>query len=316
MILVISRPNDEHALAVMSELECRRVKVKLLDLADFPQNLRLSIHYTNINDPEYLVKFPDGEQLSLEALRSIWWRRPQQFVIDPEITQAPHRDFALNESHEAFAGLWRSVQTLWINDPKQDDAAHRKVYQLRIAQEVGLRIPQTLITNDPLDANAFVAARDPEPTVYKAFSATAQNWRETRLLKAAELDLLDNVKYAPVIFQEYIPAQYDLRITIIGQEIFPAAIFSQETSYQVDYRMDMGKARVEPVDLPDEVRSQLLSLMSRLGLVYGAIDMRLMPTGEYVFLEINPAGQWLFIESATQQKITGCMVDALIKGRS
>jgi glutathione synthase/RimK-type ligase-like ATP-grasp enzyme len=127
------------------------------------------------------------------------------------------------------------------------------------------------------------------------------------------LALIDNVQYAPVIFQEYIEARYDLRITVVGDSIFPAAIYSQETAYKVDFRMDIANARIEAVRLPPAVEAQLQALMARLGLVYGAIDMRLTPDERYVFLEINPAGQWLFIEQRSMQPITACLATTLAK---
>jgi len=157
----------------------------------------------------------------------------------------------------------------------------------------------------------FITEQGYERTIYKAFSATEQEWRETRLLQSEELALVDNVQYAPAIFQEYIEAQYDLRITIVGDNIFSAAIYSQETAYRVDSRMDLANARIEPVCLPPNVEAQLHTLMAQLGLVYGAIDMRLTPDGRYVFLEINPAGQWLFIEQQSKQPITACLASVL-----
>lgn len=99
---------------------------------------------------------------------------------------------------------------------------------------------------------------------------------------------------------------------MVGSELFAAAIYSQETAYPVDFRMDMQRARTEPVTLPDGVRDRVLALLRRLGLVYGAVDMRLTPDGEYVFLEINPAGQWLFVEQRTAQPITRAVVRALL----
>ncbi len=104
-----------------------------------------------------------------------------------------------------------------------------------------------------------------------------------------------------------------MRVTIVGDRIFAAAIHSQETSYKVDFRMDMANATVEPVDLPTRVEKKLHALMRRLGLVYGAIDMRLTPSGEHVFLEINPAGQWLFVEQHTRQPIAAEMARLLVE---
>ena len=97
----------------------------------------------------------------------------------------------------------------------------------------------------------------------------------------------------------------------MGDNVFAAAIHSQDTSYAVDFRIDMDAARVETFELPSDVVERLQLLMDRLGLVYGAIDMRLTPDGRYVFLEINPAGQWLFIEQRTGQPMTAAFARLL-----
>jgi len=122
---------------------------------------------------------------------------------------------------------------------------------------------------------------------------------------------IDAVRLAPVIFQAYVPAEVDLRVTVVGDHLFPAAIHSQSTDYPVDFRMSLGQARTEPAELPADVHCQLKVLMDRLGLVYGAIDMRRTPQGEYVFLEINTAGEFLFIEERTGQSISRALAEWL-----
>lgn len=313
MILVVSTASDEHAAAVLSELSKQRTPATLLDLSQFPQRMRLSMQYGAPDHHSFFLNLPDGTKLDLTDCAVIWWRRPQQFVLHPDLTRATHRNFALSESYEAFAGLWQALEAFWVNDPKKDEVAHRKAFQLRVAQDVGLTIPRTLISNDPAVVRGFIEAQGHERTIYKAFSATEQDWRETRLLRSEELALVDHVQYAPVIFQEYIEARYDLRITVIGDSIFPAAIYSQESAYKMDFRMDIANSRIEAVRLPPTVESQLHALMARLGLVYGAIDMRLTLDERYIFLEINPAGQWLFIEQRSMQPITASLANTLSK---
>ncbi|KVL88732.1 hypothetical protein WT02_14975 [Burkholderia stagnalis] len=186
-----------------------------------------------------------------------------------------------------------------MNEPARDLVAQRKPYQLKVAQDVGLEIPDTLITNCPSAVREFTCRHGASNVIFKSFSATDNEWRETRILRDEELELVDNVRYTPVIFQRYIEADVDLRITVIGNQIFTAAIHSQQTSYKFDFRMDIAHARIEPVALPKNIEDRVLELMRRLGLVYGAIDMRRTPDGRYVFLEVNPAGQWLFTELPT-----------------
>jgi glutathione synthase/RimK-type ligase-like ATP-grasp enzyme len=311
VILAISHKNDRETNVVLQELAGMRADARLLDLAEFPQSMQISCYFDGAQTRHYLLRRRSGPDIDMARCRVAWWRRPQPFVLHPELTRAEYQNFAYSESHEAFAGIWQAVDVFWVNHPTRDEVGHRKALQLRTAQEVGLNIPRTLISNDVETIRQFVALHGVERTVYKSFSATERHWRETRTLKPHEVDLLESARYAPVIFQEYIPARYDLRITVVGAELFPAAIHSQATSYTVDYRMDFGASVVEAVRLPGEVEAGLLALMSKLGLVYGAIDMRLTPDGRYVFLEINPAGQWLFIESRTGQPITTCLATLL-----
>jgi glutathione synthase/RimK-type ligase-like ATP-grasp enzyme len=311
MIVVISSELDSHATTVLAGLARLGADATLLDLSNFPVQTQLSVKYRHESAPDYRVR--DGsKELTLADCGGVWWRRPQPFQIHPDISNPGYRDFALSESQEAFTGLWLAVNAFWVNQPIRDQAAARKVYQLRLAQDVGFETPITLVTNSPDEARAFVKAQGADQTIYKAFSATAQHWRETRLLKSDEFELLDSVRFAPVIFQEYVPAQADLRITMMGENVFAAAIYSQETSYPMDFRMEIDASRVEPFDLPREVTERLHVLMDRIGLVYGAIDMRLTPDGRYVFLEINPAGQWLFVEHRTGQPMTETFVRLLV----
>jgi glutathione synthase/RimK-type ligase-like ATP-grasp enzyme len=304
VILVISHPRDEHARAVLGELEKLGAESILLDLTDVPQRYRLAAVYDSPGERSFQLIGDNRPSIDLDRCAAIWWRRPQAFSVHAEITDRTSHTFALTEATEAFAGLWQALDAWWINPPANDANAHRKVFQLRVAQDVGLSIPATLVTSDPARARAFIETHGIGRTIYKAFSGTREAWRETRLVKQEELHLLDSVRYAPVIFQHYIEATVDLRVTVVGDDIFPAALFSQQSAYPIDFRMDMANTRIESHQMPDEILVKLRELMRRLGLVYGAIDMRLTPQGEYVFLEINPAGQWLFIEAQSKQPIS------------
>ena len=133
----------------------------LLDLSRFPREMRMNVTYGRNNDQSYrLIDDRDGS-LDLSKVNAIWWRRPQPFVIDPEITSPVNQSFAQAESFSAWAGLWLCADAGWMNHPTADDEASRKVYQLKIAQEVGLEIPTTIITNDPEAARDFIQQTGP-----------------------------------------------------------------------------------------------------------------------------------------------------------
>jgi glutathione synthase/RimK-type ligase-like ATP-grasp enzyme len=302
-VLIIARREDDHAQAVKGHLQTIGNDAEILDTSLFPQIARLAMRYSCCSDERRLRLEWQDKTLDFDRYGAVWWRRPLPPTISEQMLRTSHRQFATNEAYEALAGLWQTMDANWINAPSLDLSAQHKAYQLKVAQNVGLRIPATLMTNDPNEARKFIDAHGYRQVVYKSYSSTETEWRETRLLKQDELTLLDQVQHAPVIFQHYVEASYDLRITAVGDRIFPAAIHSQQTDYPVDCRIDIGSAHIEPVEIPTEVHAKLLSLMRRLGLTYGAIDMRLTPQGEYVFFEVNPAGQFMYIEAATRQPI-------------
>ena len=222
-----------------------------------------------------------------------------------------HRGFALGEAREVFGGLWGLLNAAWVNEPQRDDLAHRKSYQLRVAEEIELLTPDTLITSSPERARQFIARNRSDQTICKAFSGTPHAWRETRVVGKEELDRLDLVRLAPVIFQQYVQG-VDIRVTVIGEHIFPAEIHIKG-DYGYDFRMNYDRLRIRATTLPGDVEAKVRLLMQRLGLVYGAIDFRRTEGGEHYFLEINPAGQWLFIEQHSRQPITEAMAATLMR---
>jgi len=315
MILIISTPQDVHAQAVMKALTERGVTGHhILDLSEFPMRMDLGISMADGGENQFAVRLADGTRLDLGAATAIWWRRPQSFGLPPSMTDPVHRAFANQECDFAFRGMWQCTSALWVNDVTRDAAASHKPWQLAIAKELGLSIPRTLITNRPEDAERF-CAESTGPVIYKAFLASPMAWRETRVLRPEDRSMLASVRYAPVIFQSFVPARYDLRVTVIGERILAAGAETATGEYQADIRMNPG-IKWKPYELPQETASRLLALVRRLGLEYGAVDFRVTPDGEHVFLEINPAGQFLFIENATGMKIADTLAGHLADART
>ncbi len=309
MILIASHDADDHARAVLERIHAAGHPVTQVDTAEYPGRTTLALRYGDDGGGQLVSR---GAALALDRIGCVWWRRPLPYALDPELDPST-ASFAFTECHEAISGMWHSLDAMWVNPPASDEVAHHKPLQLARAEEVGLSVPRTLITNDPEAAREFVEDVGVGRTIYKTFIATEENWRETRLLKEGELELLDAVRLAPVIFQEYVDAAADVRVTAVGDELLTAEIAAAPTSYPVDYRMDMGAASFTSAELPADIAEKLLALMKRLDITYGAIDLRRTGDGEYVFLEVNPAGEWLFVEERTALPITAAVADLLIR---
>ncbi|MFF5209603.1 MvdC/MvdD family ATP grasp protein [Streptosporangium sp. NPDC000396] len=308
MILVVSYPEEDHTVAVLARLAAAGREVALMDLGDFPAS-GMAVSYNGAERPTALVDSSAG-RVDLERCRAGWWRRVRPYEADPAIIAPHERAFAVSETHQAVSGLLASLRCTWVNPPGLDEVAHYKPLQLTTARECGLTVPETLITNDPDAARAFITRVGLGRTVFKAFLASHDAWRETRLVRAEDLDLLDTVRFAPVIFQEYVPG-VDLRVTIVGERLFAAEIDASATRYPFDMRMSLGEATVRPTVLPGSVERGLLALTARLGLRYGAADLRRDASGGHHFLEVNPAGQWLFAEERAGLPITDAVAGLL-----
>jgi predicted ATP-grasp superfamily ATP-dependent carboligase len=311
MILIISHPGDLHTQEVARVLTELKSEPYLLDYSHFSIASQITCDFRG-DDLELTFNDDAWGRVDLTTVNAVWWRRPQEFRLSPDVTDHQHYLFAVAEAREVFGGLSGLLDAYWMNVPERDDLAHRKVFQMRMAQRLGIAMPNTLVTNSPANARAFIEKHGAEATVFKPFRGTPSAWRETRLVGAGELAVLDSVRYAPVIFQEYVEGN-DIRITVVGKHIFAAEIDITDGDYPVDFRMNYETLKMSPIELPEKTVSAIRSLMERLGLVYGAIDFRRTPEGQYIFLEINPAGQWLFVEKHTGQKITNAVAETLLE---
>lgn len=308
MILVVSYPGEEHTDAVCARLAAAGEPVCRIDLADFPGRCPVAFDWAGQGPPSLRLL---GEQpIDLAAVDAVWWRRVRPFEVDPAVGPDDRRRFAASETDQAVLGMLDSIDAPWINHRVADDAAHRKPLQWTHAAALGLMLPPTCVTTAPEVARAFCATHRSDGVVFKPFLASIADWRETRLVEEEDLARLDLVRLAPVIFQRCIQG-VDLRVTVIGDAIFAAEIDARDSDYPVDMRMVIGQAKMRAVELPAALAERLRALMRRLGLVYGAIDLKQDARGDYYFLEVNPAGQWMFVESRTGLPITQAHADAL-----
>lgn len=310
MVVIIARAGDEHAAKVRQVLTQQHQEPSfVLDLSRFPVTANVGATFGG----ELTFQWKDLEAaVDLQSVKSFWWRRPQAFALDPRIESAEARSFAYSECLSAVHGLLSCCGGLWVNDIHADDAADYKPRQLKAAAEAGFNVPDTLITNDPSLVRDFWD-RHKGAVVYKPFNQRAIAWRPARRLRPEELVLLPHVKAAPLIFQALVPGTLDIRVTIVGDEVFPAGFEIPENG-PVDYRLHLSNAQCQPLVLPEHVLASITALMRALRLEYGAIDLRLDTHGQYKFFELNTGGEFLFVEGRTGQPIAEAMAAHLAQG--
>lgn len=316
-ILIITQEIDPHSDMMVVELARRGVECIRWHTDSFPLESSLTLR---IRD-EYIEGSLriNGRDFDLREIRSVWYRRPAPFRLPPALP-ADEREFAEKEVKSSFSGLVQLTNWFWVNHPDNIRVASSKILQLKVAKDVGLSIPRTLITNDPREVKPFFDECEGQ-MIYKAFSSGffpgSGKGCLTTPISREYLDKVHLIRNAPGIFQEYIPKKVELRIAIIGRRVFAAEIHSQDSPQA---RHDWRAAEVDdlrhcPHQLPKEVEARCLRFLDHFGLAFGAIDMIITPDDRYVFLENNPSGQFGWIEELTGLPLTATLAELLIAGQ-
>ncbi|MEV6067689.1 hypothetical protein AB0L82_14140 [Nocardia sp. NPDC052001] len=305
-VLVVTEADDLHGDALAATLRKHHALSPIrLDMRDFPREngtFRVSRDGTSRSL---------SHVLGLDAVSAVWWRRPHPCAV-PGSLRSDDDAYRQAECDGFLQGLLWSMPALWVNDPGADRTANRKLVQLETAYRAGFAVPETLITNDPDEARSFIDSR-PGPVVFKRTGTGRGAFTETRLVTPADTDLLRGIRDSPTIFQDYIHAECDLRIVWVDGIEWVVRIDSQSGVGRVDSRLDTSVAFTAD-RLPASVSKSLTTLMGALGLAFGVLDLRVGRDGEFWFLEVNPQGQFAYLEIKTGLPIFESLANLLVLG--
>lgn len=323
MIFVITHEKDAHGQHMVGLLRQLGESVRIIDYSQYPSRLEISFQADN-NGDGLSFRFPDGEKIQANSVKSVLNRRQADPVPESGFKDSRIADYIIRELRNFLEALPQITDCVWISDPDAVRKAGRKPYQLRLAKRLGFLIPDTIIGNYPETAKRFMENSEDDiacKTLWTPGIAVKRSDEEIgiqlftrRLTKKESLDNSSRVHNCPIIFQRYIQKAFELRITVVRDRVFACAIYSQESEMtQEDWRRyDLENTPHEIFQLPEEIERKCIDLVRTLGLFFGCIDMIVTPAGEYVFLEINPNGQWLWIEHLTGLPISQAIADLLV----
>lgn len=311
-VLVVTSEPDVTCDPVIAELTRRGVEVIRFDTADFPTASRLAATLSGRGWAGRLVA--GSRVLDLEAVRSVWWRRPGEFRTPPEWPDDAQA-FAASEARAGLLGVLSALPVRWINHPSANATANYKPLQLATAARCGLRTPRTVITNDPEEARSFIGT---DRVIYKTLGGGVDCGNgmravvPTTVVTADHAD--DSVSGTATLFQERVNKSFEVRLTVIGQRMFPVAIRAGTQAARLDWRTDYAALTYAPVALPVDVSGCVRGFMAQLGLFFGAFDFAVTPAGEWIFFEVNANGQWHWLTRYVDVPMVDAMADALEEG--
>ncbi len=331
-IVIVTQTDDPHTDEVILALERMGHEPVRLNTDEIPTDSLISMSWDNEGEPfqARIDVLTSGRTMDAGSVRSVWWRRPSFFGLPGDLS-LQENEFATDEIDHALRSMWASLDCYWISEPERIRQASWKGEQLLRARRLGFEIPRTLVTTDPDQARDFfhscgkqmifkvmtdpflgaagVARRHPEE-YFEPYETP------TTVVTEADLDLLDSVRIAPCLFQQQIPKKVELRVTVIGDEIFAAQIHSQDNERTaVDWRHYDVDIPYTVAALPADVADRCLALVKSYGLNFSAMDIIVTPDDRYVFVENNPNGQFIFIEDKVPElAMTDALAACLIRG--
>lgn len=304
MILVLGQ-SDAHVEMICSKIEARGKKALALDTRYFPE--RLQIAYNTDAIVEGTLKIVDGDNVTeiieLSDITAVYWECYAGVYPDAQYFGKEYQ-FAYQECETAIKSLFEMMNhCLWVNPPSNVLRHQLKPYQSQMAKELGVVMPDTLITNDPDALKTFFEKHDKQ-IISKPISGMGI------LNKIEEKDLVsDTLKRLckmPIQFQEYVSG-IDYRVHIVGDEVFVAEIVSETLNYKTDKGFFLQASSV-----PEEIIETSKKIAEKMGYVLTGIDWRKRPDGEFVFIEVNPSPKFMLFEEQCGQPIGDALAELLV----
>ena len=324
MILVFTNKEDVHPTPVIEILNKRNIPVFRLNTESLLTDYEFCWWNDSDNAHFYITNRQTGLRLDEVNLTTVWDRRPERPCELPI-----NGTEAINKHNlEEAVGFLRFLRSYIANKPslgsiKFDGLASSKMEQMRIALLVGLNVPNTCFSNcqeniivmakqfdelvlKPIDSNGVLNEEEEQEYVFYTQKVSSE-----AIMSAPKEAFTQTVSFV----QNYIPKAFELRVTVVAGKVFCCKIESQHLADdcgRIDWRQGDDKGlKYSTYILPDNISQKCLQFLRLMKLNFGAFDFIVTPSGEYVFLECNPNGQWLWIELETGMKISEAIAEAL-----
>lgn len=313
-VLIITNKNDITSDFIVKRLKERNISFYRFNTEEVSKSCFFTFDFQKglfILSDTVLCK-----QFNLKEFTSVYFRRPELPIIDIDNLSGGEIQFLKNEFYYTLEGLYKILKDLyWVSPIYAIREAENKIYQLELAKSIGFSIPNSIITNIYADALDFYNRNDTNCVVKPIKSGLIDDKDSPKVVFTNQLKgslPKEQVELSPNFFQAHIKKLYDVRVTMVGEKSFAVLIDSQNnTETLVDWRRGEYPLKHTKIELPDKILKQCITLLKILNLRFGAIDFILDTTGNFTFLEINPNGQWAWIEKRTGYEISNEIVNLL-----
>ena len=264
-----------------------------------------------------------GVELASSDISNVWLRRPGEVSV-PVGSDSNESKHVSAEWAEAINGFLAHVPSeCWMNHPALNAAASHKLEQLSRADRMGLVVPDTLVTQDSeafkkfFNSNGGDIIVKPLANGYIQHEVGPDEVIYTSAVKACNDEILALLDACPTFLQSRVRKSVDVRVCVVDDDLTAVAIsaFNSGGLLELDVRVNnMEGALYEPILVPSFVSDRILTLVRSYGLRFAAIDLAVNESGNWVFFEINPNGQWAWLDLVGGFDIAGSLLRAFRRG--
>lgn len=318
-VLIITNKRDITSDFIVRELKKRGTDYYRFNTEDL--NTVCSVVFDFQKDKFIIIDKILEKEYNIKSFTSVYYRRPEIPDFDDLPISKNEKLFLRNENIFVLEGLYKILRNaFWINSVFSIREAENKIYQLLLAKEIGFRIPKSVITNYYDYANSFYDKVNGSCVIKPIKSGLVGNNDDSKVIFTSEIKerrfLKEQIERSPIYFQNLIKKKFDLRVIIVGNKVFSTLIHSQDLEEtKIDWRKGEKVLKHTKYQLPKKIKKLSLILLKNLKLNYGALDFILDEDDNVIFLEINPNGQWAWIEQRTGHQISNEIVNLLENGK-
>ena len=307
-IAVVTIADDFHAHVIKHELNTRKeIKCIIIEVDKLSSAHSLSWRLCGESTDSRITV--DKTEVSLSEIDLVWWRRVTSSQLLPFKYPDDQKYVIDKDCQSAFLGAFiSSFSGKWISHPWYTEHANNKLYQTSLAKREGFKVPRTLVSQYPDDVRAFCDSNENGTIVKMVASGRKKPLIFTEFITSKQLAYADDsIDVSPAIYQEYIIGTTHIRLNCFGANSFAARI---ETA-DLDWRRNLN-IPIESWPVPERLHKMVRRVLDALNLEMGVVDLKITPNGEVYWLEVNPQGQFLFLEPLTGDPYVKIFSDYLV----
>ena len=320
-VLVITHSGDNVCVdRVMKALEEKGAKAYRFNSDHYPVFIQVNASIDSGGREQRSIVSPDYN-LNLSELTAIWYRRLRLGQNLSQYMESSFINATLEESNNTLRGTLDSTDIFQLDHYMKHRIASNKFQQLKIAQKLGMNIPNTLMSNG-LDLAVNFYDKNDENIIVKMQSSFAiydndgnESVVFTNKVDKAFLEDADALQLCPMKFQSNLEKKRELRITVVSNQLFVAAIDSQKLETAKDDWRKEGRALINDwykFEIPKVLETKILELMDMYQLNYGALDFIQTHDGKLHFLEVNSGGEFCWLDNLFEGKISDALANTLV----